>query len=103
MSITVRLWDDKTLDAIKNRTADNHTLTVFMNVSSFYEHEIKVYPYDIRKEYTVAFKENDGYISTRKFYATDDKSLLWFLSQEFYAESIIRVVAHQRRNVELKF
>lgn len=90
MSITVRLWDSKTLEAIKNRTADNHTLTVFMNAGTFYEHEIIVYPYDIRKVYRVTFGRwyEGEYCPPVTFYATDDEAALWFVSQEYHTDAV---------------
>lgn len=99
MSITVRLWSKATLEEIKHLRADKKTLTVFMNKSSFLEDEIKVYPYKIRKSYLVEFIDGD----TREVYATDDKTLLWFLLQEYHTESITSITEKTYRNVELKF
>jgi dolichyl-phosphate-mannose--protein O-mannosyl transferase len=88
MSITIRLWDDKTLESIKNRTADNHLITTFMNVKTFGKNEIKVYPYDIRKIY-IAWADNQEDVI--RFYAVNDESALWFLDQEYNTSWIVEV------------
>lgn len=88
MSITVRLWTRKELESIKNRTANDDTLTIFMNVGTFSEDAIDVYPYDIRKTYLAWFDDQDEPI---KFYAVNDTSALWFLEQEYNTACIIEV------------
>ena len=88
MSITVKSWTKKELKSIKNRTADDHLITVFMNGGTFGENEIMVYPYDIRKTYFVYFEDQDEPI---KFYAVTDESALWFLEQEYNTACIIDV------------
>jgi hypothetical protein len=88
MSITIRLWNKEELESIKNRTADNHLITTFMNVKTFGENEIKVYPYDIRKTYLVWFIDQDEPV---KVYAIDDESALWFLEQEYNTAWIVEI------------
>ena len=58
--------------------ADN--LTEFMNRSTFSADEIREYPYDKRKSYTVDIK---GDQTPFDFYATDDAAALRYLSRIF--------------------
>jgi hypothetical protein len=88
MSITTRLWNKEELKSINNRTADNHTMTVFMNGGTFGIDEVRVYPYDIRKVYIAWFEEQEEPI---KFYAVNDESALWFLEQEYNTAWITEV------------
>ena len=85
MSITVRLWSDEELAAIKAGTADKHLTTVFMNWGTFGEREINAFPYVLRHTYYVYFKDED---EPRKFYATDGESAWWFIEQEYKIEGI---------------
>lgn len=83
MSATVRLWSKEDLQAIKEGK-DNLLATIFMNVKTFSEDQIRVYPYDRRKCYTVSFAFNDEMDAEDvTVYATDDKALRQFLEMEY--------------------
>lgn len=92
MSITVRLFDNQDLSNIA--TGKNKWLTtIFLNKTTFSETEIRIYPYQLRKEY-MANIEFDGMIETVTFYATDDKMAFKFINAEYdkrYIKSIERV------------
>lgn len=79
MSITVRLWDKKTLGTIK-AGEDKHLITTFMNMKTFSKEEIRVYPYHLRKTYQAEWIDEAEDLT---FYATDDESAIWFLRQEY--------------------
>jgi len=84
MSVTVRLWSDADLEAIKSGK-DKLLATIFMNVSTFCEREIKCYPYGLRRTFICRWftdnpKEEDETITV---YATDVNTLKQFLNMEY--------------------
>jgi hypothetical protein len=79
MSITVRSWSDKELEAIKSGKS-KWLATVFMNASTFGTREIKYYPYSQRKQYVAYLKgANDPIV----FYATDARNARKFINAEY--------------------
>jgi hypothetical protein len=88
MSITVRLYSDSELTAIKAGTADKNLITVFLNGKTFSEREIQAYPYGSRRVYVAYF---DNQSEPVEFYAVDDESALWFISQEYNRDNLYTV------------
>jgi hypothetical protein len=123
MSITVRLWTDADLLSL---ASDDNLLTVFFNVKTYLQKEIKrLYQLtEKRKTYFIFFtplnetdrqqelsekqinldlfvqhEESDDYEDCIKVYAVSDESLRWFLKQEYHysmIDSIIEVVSTTR-------
>lgn len=85
MSITVRLWSDPELKAIKEGTAHKNLITTFLNAGTFGEKEIAAYPYKLRRTYLVFFREGDPVT----VYAVDDESAWWFICQEYEPDSVV--------------
>ena len=76
MSITIRLWNKADLESLQH---NRWLATVFMNVLTFNEEEIKHYPYNLRKEYQADWYNEESV----KIYATDDTMLLRFIDKEY--------------------
>lgn len=81
MSITVRLWSKKELQAIKSGK-DKFLATVFMNRSTFSQGELKHYPYHLRRTYIVFFNGQDEPVVV---HAVNDQYLIKFLKAEYDA------------------
>jgi len=79
MSITVRLWSEEDLAAIK-LGEDKKLITIFLNGNTFSEEEIVCYPHHLRHTYSAEWEELEEPV---KFYATDDETAIWFLQQEY--------------------
>ena len=98
MSITVRLWTKRELELIKEGEK-NHLITTFLNVKTFSEEMIKVYPYHLRRKYIATWNNEPSCI---EFYATDNESAKWFLSQEYITMPDTLVEAYtEYRTIEL--
>lgn len=123
MSITTRLWTDADLERLET---DDNLLTIFFNVKTYLQKEIKrLYQLtEKRKTYFIFFtplnetdrqqelsekqinldlfvqhEESDDYEDCIKVYAVSDESLRWFLKQEYHysmIDSIIEVVSTTR-------
>ena len=89
MSITVKSWDAKELDAIR-MGKNNWLTTVFLNKATFSQKEMKIYPYHKRKEYIVIA----GGVEV-KFYATDDKNAIRFVDAEYTGNPEVFSVSHK--------
>jgi len=121
MSITIRLWNDADL---LNLASDENLLTVFFNVKTYSQKEIKRL-YELtekQKTYSIFFTplnevdrqqelsekqvnlslsdDDDDYCEDCiKVYAVSDESLRWFLKREYHysmIDSIIEVVSNTR-------
>lgn len=79
MSITVRLWTPTELESIKSGK-NKWLATIFMNVQTFTEEEIKFYPYNLRRTFLCEWNDEPEPIEV---YATDVKNLYKFLKAEY--------------------
>ena len=79
--MTHGIWTIEELVTI-NKGKDNNLITEFMNESTFLEHEIKVYPYDMRHEYLCEW-DNEGDIEELPIYATDPDALKYYIQQNY--------------------
>ena len=77
MSITVRLWSQAELESL---TRDKWLATVFMNGTTFSQHDMEYYPYKLRKVYICGGGDEPEAIT---IYATDEKMLLKFIDAEY--------------------
>ena len=77
MSITIRLWTENELQNIHK---DKWLATIFMNVKTFTENEIRYYPYKLRRTYIAEWVDEPGPVT---IYATDEKMLLKFIDTEY--------------------
>ena len=94
MSITVRLWNNEDLQAIKT---DKWIATIFMNGKTFSAKEIKHYPYNKRRIYKCTWLDiNDEH--THTIYATDEKMLLKFIDAEYVTrpDTIHQIITQYR-------
>ena len=98
MSITVRLWSKEDLQAIDRcKTQEERWLaTVFMNVTTFGEEEIKHYPYNKCRTYSCRWYGQRSDVKT--IYATDIRMLLKFIDAEYTRrpDSIDQVIIQYR-------
>jgi hypothetical protein len=77
------LWTTEELVTI-NQGKNNHLITEFLNEKTFLEHEIKIYPYNMRHKYLcewMAETDEGDDITSETIYATDPESLKWYLLQ----------------------
>ncbi len=77
MSITVRLWSDEELEAVKH---DKWLATLLMNCKAFSSSEMYFYPYNKRRVY-ICFWMDEPEPTT--IYATDERMLLRFIDAEY--------------------
>ena len=78
MSITVRLWTDKELKAVKR---DKWLATLLMNATTLTEGMASSYPYEQRREYQCEWVDTEPEVIT--IYATDERMLLKFIDAEY--------------------
>jgi hypothetical protein len=99
MSITVRTYTQEELESIKSGK-NRFLATVFMNGCTFSEHDIKYYPYDLRKTYLVYFKGQADEITV---YATSDFQLKQFIVREYNYSEVEEIIEikHKQRTVEV--
>lgn len=83
---TIRLWNKTDLEKIKHGK-DDELINTFLNVKTFSEEEIKVYPYHARKTYLAWFDEDEPV----KFYATDDKNAWKFIREHYRTDNLISI------------
>ena len=80
MSITVRLWSDAELEAVKH---NKWLATLLMNGTTFSEREMAHYPYDQRRTYECEWAVTNPEEPTLTIYATDVRMLLKFIDEEY--------------------
>ena len=102
MDITVRLWSDEDLLALKT---DKWLATIFMNGCDYSAREMYYCPYSQRREYRAIWDEDDETRNNYEpitIYATDEKMLLKFIDAEYTRRpDILHQVITQYRPIKV--